>query len=433
MKNNLENKKLIIIFFIAFSLRFAIFLAVEPWEDAVLQDRILISDAKGYHRIAVNLLENNVFSKEEYAPFRPDISRPPVYPTFLAIIFGIFGNKPYLAILIQLAIDSLTCIFTYKLGKNLFGEKIGLLAALLFGLEYFSILHCNRLFADTLFTFLFIIHIHFLSKYFIIKNLKYLIFSAIFLGISTLCKPVATYFVIFLLVVFFVQYKNFLRKGIMRYIIYATAFIITITPWALRNYIVAGKFLVSSHQIEVLNWNLYYLDQFKKDQMQDHAGFQKAPENTSKSELENKIYALLLYAKKYSAGIIQFFTVIGSNAYTSLLGMPTGAEVEREEWDRGLFNVFKFVLKQKSGLEIMIILWGLTYLIALYFSICYGIFTFLAENKLKKIILFIIIIFYFVIASAGIAYTPRYRMPIMPYMLIIACYGITRIQRRFHY
>jgi hypothetical protein len=71
-KNIYENKNLIIIFSIAFSIRLVLFLAVEPWKNDVLQERILIMDAEGYYQLAVNLVEHNVFSTEKYAPFMPN-------------------------------------------------------------------------------------------------------------------------------------------------------------------------------------------------------------------------------------------------------------------------------------------------------------------------------------------------------------------------
>jgi 4-amino-4-deoxy-L-arabinose transferase-like glycosyltransferase len=425
---SLENKRLVSIVFIALCLRFILFLAVEPWKDEFLKERIIGSDGPGFHKLAVNLVEHNVFSHEDYAPFVPNTHRTPVYPSFLALVYSIFGYKPYIAILLQLVIASLTCIFTYKIGKTLFSEKIAFLAAIFMTVEYSSILYSNYLLADTLFSFIFIIHIYCLVIFFRGNTIKYLIFSAIFLGISTLCRPVTVYFFIFLIAAFCMHYRNNRRKGIIPYVILASVFLLIITPWMIRNSIVDGKFLVSSQQIAVLNWSLPGFMHARTEQNQNNKTMQKESTNSGTLEEKNIMNAILSDSKRYTKGMLRFFMTVGSSGFPKLLGISSHP-MHREDWDRGILKTVKIVAKRKSGLERIIFIWGLTFLIFLYSLICCGVFMAIRTKNLNKIVLYILIIAYFTIASASFAYAARYRVPIMPYIIILACYGISFLKR----
>jgi 4-amino-4-deoxy-L-arabinose transferase-like glycosyltransferase len=427
----MQYRAIVIIFLIALSPRVLLFLSVEPWKDEVLRERILWDDARGYHRLAVNLVEHNIFSQKEDAPYVPEIGRTPVYPTFLAITYSIFGVKPCFAIIFQLVISSLTCIFVYKIGKTLFSEKIALLASILVAFEYAGILYSNLLLTETLFTFIFIIHIYFLVRFFETNHNKNLISSAIFLGISSLCRPVSVYFFIFLMAIFYIHYKNNFRKGISAYMILCAAFLMTIFPWMIRNYVVAGKFLVSYQQISALSWHNDIHKHFKKEQKQDHNILEKRNKNQATFAIKNTINVLLSYSKKISKGTSRFFTIIGSRGYTHVLGI-SGDLIQRKNWDKGFFHAIKIAIENKAGPEKIVIFWGITFLIFIYFLTVFGIFSAIKTKNFNKIILYIFIVFYFVITSAPFAYTERYRVPVMPYMIIIACYGVSHFQRRFH-
>ncbi len=196
MKN--EYKRLILIFLVALCLRLILFLAVNLWSDKVLEERFFVPDSNSFHRIAVNLLENNVYSKSENSPYEPHVERPPIYPFFLASVYAISGYKPHIAIIFQLIFGSLNCILIYKIGRVFFNEKVALFAGLIAAFDYASILYTNHLLSDTLFTLLFIVHIYFLAKFIMINNYRWLVSSSAFLGLSALCRPASIYFLYFL-------------------------------------------------------------------------------------------------------------------------------------------------------------------------------------------------------------------------------------------
>jgi uncharacterized membrane protein len=63
---------------------------------------------------------------------------------------------------------------------------------------------------------------------------------------------------------------------------------------------------------------------------------------------------------------------------------------------------------------------------------CLGIYTAIKETNFIDVFLFIIIIVYFALASGPFSVDPRYRAPIMPFIILLSCYGIVELHIRFN-
>ena len=66
---------------------------------------------------------------------------------------------------------------------------------------------------------------------------------------------------------------------------------------------------------------------------------------------------------------------------------------------------------------------------------CFGIYAAIRKKEFIKIVLFVSVVAYFVIASSGhtfhAAVHGRIRLPIIPYLIILSCYGMTELTHRF--
>ena len=60
-----------------------------------------------------------------------DVFKPPLYPYFLAGLYGLFGRRIALVQLIQSVLGALSCVFVAMLGARLLGRKTGRIAGLL--------------------------------------------------------------------------------------------------------------------------------------------------------------------------------------------------------------------------------------------------------------------------------------------------------------
>ena len=68
-------------------------------------------DARVYSQLAINVLEQHVYSHDPQAPYAPSIIRLPGYPLFLAGVYGVFGHGNNTAVRVaQAVMDTLTCV-----------------------------------------------------------------------------------------------------------------------------------------------------------------------------------------------------------------------------------------------------------------------------------------------------------------------------------
>src|ERR1043165_9602732 len=68
-------------------------------------------DARVYSQLAINVLEQHVYSHDPQAPFAPSIIRLPGYPLFLAGVYEVFGHGNNKAVRVaQAVMDTLTCV-----------------------------------------------------------------------------------------------------------------------------------------------------------------------------------------------------------------------------------------------------------------------------------------------------------------------------------
>ena len=88
-------------------------------------------DAMSYHTIAQNLVEQRVFTSPHDPPYRsdqPGTFRPPLTPFFLAAIYTMTGTHLLWGRIGLAVISAFSCGLTYRFGAKLFDHKIGILA-----------------------------------------------------------------------------------------------------------------------------------------------------------------------------------------------------------------------------------------------------------------------------------------------------------------
>ncbi len=88
-------------------------------------------DASSYHQIAQNLVERHMFTSSvdpPYDPYQPSTFRPPLTSFYLAAIYSLFGANLFWGCLGLAVFSAFSCGLTYQLGRKLLGKSIGILA-----------------------------------------------------------------------------------------------------------------------------------------------------------------------------------------------------------------------------------------------------------------------------------------------------------------
>jgi 4-amino-4-deoxy-L-arabinose transferase-like glycosyltransferase len=95
----------------------------------------VVDDSRLYADIAKNWLQHGIYGITNSGQIAPTLSRLPGYPAFLALIFAIFGNDNFRAVLLmQVLFDLGTCFLIAEMARRLFSARAAQAGFLLAGL-----------------------------------------------------------------------------------------------------------------------------------------------------------------------------------------------------------------------------------------------------------------------------------------------------------
>jgi len=227
MEGLYQRKKVLILFFIALFIRIAFVLT--------LKNRFYFDDEFEYYRIAQNFLSCSGFiAGEGMKGFRP-----PLYPLFLSIFyllrFNLFGIR-----IVQCIISAITVVFIYLTGKKLFSERTGLWSGIIASVYPFFIFYNGFLLTETLFIFLTVITIY--SFLTLSERTTSSIRAGISLAMAGLCRPTMQLYLPVSLIHIACNKEQWKLK-IKKMSLILLFFVLTLSPWVIRNYRVFGKFI----------------------------------------------------------------------------------------------------------------------------------------------------------------------------------------------
>jgi len=130
-----------------------LFLALERPEYLLNYQTNNNPDARHYVLLGENVWSKGVYSRQVEPPYSPDIVRTPVYPLVAGgfqVLFGVIWPL-YVA---QAFFSVGTAWASYKLGTLLWGRRIGLIAASIYGLDLMLVILDYQAMSESLFIFL---------------------------------------------------------------------------------------------------------------------------------------------------------------------------------------------------------------------------------------------------------------------------------------
>ena len=405
------------------------------------------SDSNGYHRMAINLAHSGNFLADEpsyiFDFFTLDSIRTPGYPLFLAFIYMIFGSSPQVVILIQLFLSLLSVLLVYKialiLGFSVFPAN---LAALLYALDIHSIFFVFELYTETLFVFVLLIAVHEFLKSTHSGGKHHLVISGFLLGVLALIRPIALYFPIVFILLFLLFKKTNFRTRIANSAILTAAFLLIISFWCVRNYLEYGAYKFSA----ITSRNLYFFNavmtesnsselsveeiesDFMKKALEKGMSKQKNPYENAGIARELGLNYIQNNHKKFIwqhiKGIVNLYISTSHRQILNRLGI-SASEGGKKYSGASLKRLFAANNSELSGALLII-----GYLLFCYVFAAVGFFRMLKDKKYWSLLLLTAIIVYFSFLT-GIAGSPRFKIPVIPFYLIMAGYGFSVISMRF--
>jgi 4-amino-4-deoxy-L-arabinose transferase-like glycosyltransferase len=228
-----------------------------------------IYDAALYNNIARNIVDEHCFC---LASYRSTVSRPPLWPFIIAIIYFIAGKHEFLARLFYCFLGSGTCVLIYFFAKDIFGRRIALFSGVIAAIYTGLFIYDGWLYTESLYTFcllMFTYSLYRLQRTPLILDLKgrsrfsalfkygrWATLCGIFLGFVALTRPNGLILLSlpYIWAVILVLAKIMPWRAVVGNVLIITCItVLMVAPWTYRNYTVSHAFVpVSTGMGEVL-------------------------------------------------------------------------------------------------------------------------------------------------------------------------------------
>ena len=208
----------------------------------LLIDYPIINDEQFYDVFAKNLITQRLYGAGPV--FRALFS--PGFPLFLAAIYKLFGISYFAAGIANSLVSSFIPLAVYITARELFDKKSAAIAAIVAVVYPFFIYYAPRLLTENFITLLPLLAVYFLLRY--RKGERPLLFlslSALMLGLSTLTKPSTIFLPLFLILYIFLGASSLPAK-LRHSVIYMAVFFVVLLPWGIRNHYVIHSFMLTN-------------------------------------------------------------------------------------------------------------------------------------------------------------------------------------------
>jgi hypothetical protein len=427
---------------LALALRLGLFLFM------VHDDRkFYAGDTNSYELPALNLLNHGVFSSEPRPPYTPELSRTPGYPAYLALVYGLFGRRPALAIAGQILLGSLSVWLTYWLARQCgLPAGAGLLAAALMAVDFMTNMEVVSLLTETVFTALLLASLCLLLRYCGAPRWPWLLASAGLIALAALTRPIAQALPLLLLPVFWLAAPVARRRAaLLAGLTFAGLSLGLINVWAARNYARSGDWTLST----IADDNLLYYR--ARDVL---AEVQGRPQDEVWSDLEREVNQVTAdrrlsvadtsaYMRQRALGV--FLHYPAATARMTLAGLAriladpgfsrvcTVLNPASETYDcvpgrgtmngTGVLQTAWIVWSGFSWLQRAALAWGVIGLAATYGLGVLGALALIRNRRLLAALLLIGLVVFFCGLSAGAEANARFRVVVMPMLAILAGQG----------
>jgi len=235
--NGDSNKSLILVFVSGLVLRilFAFY----------LENKFYWEDEFDYDRLAAQLVESKIYTNEDGSP---TAFRAPGYPLFLGLNYLILGRHFFAVRMVQAFIDCLTLILIFLIARRIFNHQVATIAALIYAIYPLFIYTASTFFPATLSIVLLALFIYLLLSASQKRSIGKLMLVGIVAGLSVLTVPTFLAFIFLALAWSYFDLKNADPRRLSSIGIIILFMILTLLPWLMRNYRVYQKpFLIATN------------------------------------------------------------------------------------------------------------------------------------------------------------------------------------------
>ncbi len=368
-----------------------------------------------YTDIARNIAAGNGYISSGFfhLKYAPTAFLAPFYSYFLAFFIKIFNlPQAYLGIRIfQAFINISICLMIFFVAKEVFNKKTAHLSCIIF-LIYLPFIHWTTEVWDTLIFSLLVLAVIFLSLKFTNKNYFQSILLGLIMGLTMLINPSILSFLPLLFIYLFFRFRENVPKILVNLLIIFCVSGSVVMPWLIRNSLVFKAFV----PVRTGLWLNLYLgnnEDATGTVFLKHKGSVPTDFNEGITLHFRPMIDDLLKMNEYEQD--QFFKTKFLN-YIKSDPFDFAKLIAQKTYYFLWFNPF-----EKNN-----IIWVLEYAFVLVFAL-YGFYEACKARKRALLFLLVFISFSIFYALTGPFFNWKYRLPIEPYFIILAGYGIYKI------
>jgi 4-amino-4-deoxy-L-arabinose transferase-like glycosyltransferase len=333
-------------------------------------------------------------------------THPVGWPLQIAFLYVVFGNNNINAVLIyNFILSSFSILLFYTIAKKLFDMNIALISSLIVALNPIFILTSVRTTTETNFLFFLMLSIYFLIRCKQTNKISDYMLFGVFIGFTSFVRPVAFLYFFLFLFLFFVT-KKFNLKSLFSLI----AFLVVLSPWVIRNYIVFNRFIPMTN----LSGTMFY-------QGNNKLSFESKTGACIKDEVVKLEKSLCTKKSEIEIRDIEIKEGLKFLKSLSLI------ELIQHEWYkiRYAFGLSPKYFLYRSGTFNFTIKDKLVYYPLFFLTLIYFIFFYRKSSKMNKdktklfLIIFISAIIVYLIQTLTFIGYPRYRQYLLDPFLII--------------
>ena len=369
----------------------------------------VVHDAAGYDADALRLAAGETAA----------MTKGPIYPMFLAVIYGLFGHAQTVARIVQTLISTLSVWLIYLLADRVFHRQAAEVAAMIAAVYPAFISYAGWLLTETLSVFLLVAFTFLLVRAMGRPGVWAWAAAGFVGGITALHREE-----LLVIVVLSGLTAWWWRSGARRIGVFAFALGLTIFPWTVRNYVAyhdlvlvspgAGQQAwISTVQVDGARWDAGapHMDEYRA--LADGVSPVEADRRLRRAALQRVMREPLSYLALCAKRIPAFWIGGHSNTFTNLAG-SLASYVRQRDYPRVCLKLLLLAF----NLGVIVLGW-----VGIYLVWRVGV----VETRYLIVLALPVVVK--ALTHVFLLATLRYQVPIMPFLIIFAACAIEHARR----
>ena len=385
-------------------------------------------------------LANWIATKGNYQhPSGQDLFWPPGYPVFLRLLGSVDSLTVLRVYTAQLGLCVLIACLLVVFGKIIQNQRVGIYAAIVYSLSPNTQFWSLTVMSEILFAFWITLSLILFIKYLSLRKPEMVFYSGLFLGIGALTRPIGLYLIpLWAIVLIWVHSRVIRPVQWVPIISFLLGSGLVIVPWMTRNYLIRGNFVFSKVSVKTsTNFNLANVISTAEGISREEA---TGLVDSNANGFSEMLRVSRLYPKEFirvqSQGILRVAFGIESGVWSRILiredqrGQSFGilSLLSKAQFREAILRIRSLISEPTSRLLLLLGLWGIGYTVILYLLSVVGV----TSNKTMpvSVIWVLIITVVYLTVIPGAAGQARFRIPIEPFLALMAGIGLDRIYSR---